>query len=63
MSIVRMIHYLYNVEYNEYILLLFLQESEIKLCGNCGRAYLSVSVLVFCILVWNFSDTLAQSWS
>lgn len=39
------------------------EESEIKLCGNCGRAYLSVSVLVFCLLVWSFSDTLAQSWS
>ncbi|GFG33999.1 hypothetical protein Cfor_04865 [Coptotermes formosanus] len=39
------------------------EESEIKICGNCGRAYLSVLVLVFCLLVWSFSDTLVQRWS
>ncbi|XP_023705860.1 voltage-dependent calcium channel subunit alpha-2/delta-3 isoform X6 [Cryptotermes secundus] len=39
------------------------EESEIKLCGNCGRAYLSASVLVFCLLVWIISGTLVRHWS
>ncbi|XP_021912833.1 voltage-dependent calcium channel subunit alpha-2/delta-3 isoform X6 [Zootermopsis nevadensis] len=39
------------------------EESEIKLCGNCGRAYLSASVFVFCLLVWIFSDIIVRHWS
>ncbi|XP_069684436.1 voltage-dependent calcium channel subunit alpha-2/delta-3 isoform X2 [Periplaneta americana] len=38
------------------------EESEIKLCGNCGRASLSSSVLVFC-LVWIFIGTIVRCWS